>query len=329
VLLSVSSTMSTSELAMTYAALILHDDGVPVTADKLAAIVKAAGVTVEPYWPGLFAKFLDSKDMGDLIANVGSGASTRPDIRSARRQVGVPYARAGQEHAGMVMGVQQLQPRSMQVGCATGREAFRIRPWVRSGLRATHQRIGGDRWYRNPRVSLRSNVVRAGPHAGSGSFFPPPLVCDARCLCGRVRDRCACPAIHWGAVVPRQGVRAASWRLPHGLLLEAGAAQGECAGDAGVHPQARSQLEVNLCEAPKYMCDGLTDASDVEVTQAAAVALRLRRRAVAARPPRRRRPPSPSPRRRRRTWASTCSTKCLHPLIQCRTSLSSIVSNAV
>ena len=66
--------MSNSELAMTYAALILHDDGIPVTADKLSAITKAAGVTVEPYWPGLFAKFLESKDMGDLIGNVGAGA---------------------------------------------------------------------------------------------------------------------------------------------------------------------------------------------------------------------------------------------------------------
>ena len=46
------------DLAFTYAALILSDDGQEVTADKMDTIVKAAGVTVEPYWSMLFGKFL-------------------------------------------------------------------------------------------------------------------------------------------------------------------------------------------------------------------------------------------------------------------------------
>lgn len=37
--------------------------------------MKAAGVTIEPYWAGLFAKLLATKNVGDLIANVGSGAT--------------------------------------------------------------------------------------------------------------------------------------------------------------------------------------------------------------------------------------------------------------
>ena len=48
--------MSNSELACVYAALILADDDVTITPEKLATIIKAAGVEVEPYWPGLFAK---------------------------------------------------------------------------------------------------------------------------------------------------------------------------------------------------------------------------------------------------------------------------------
>ena len=49
--------MSNAELANAYAALILADDGVDVTADKLTTIIKAAGIQdVEPIWSTLFAK---------------------------------------------------------------------------------------------------------------------------------------------------------------------------------------------------------------------------------------------------------------------------------
>ena len=61
------------DLACTYAALILADDGQEVTADKLAAVVAAAGVEIEPYWVGLFSKFLEKKPVMDLISNVGAG----------------------------------------------------------------------------------------------------------------------------------------------------------------------------------------------------------------------------------------------------------------
>lgn len=56
--------MSTQEeLACVYAALILQDDDVPITADKINAIIKAAGVEVEPFWAGLFAKALEGCDV--------------------------------------------------------------------------------------------------------------------------------------------------------------------------------------------------------------------------------------------------------------------------
>ncbi|KAG0554969.1 hypothetical protein M758_12G137400 [Ceratodon purpureus] len=65
--------MSVSELACTYACLILHDDGIAITADKIATLVKAAGVSVEGYWPSLFAKLCEKRSVEDLITNVGSG----------------------------------------------------------------------------------------------------------------------------------------------------------------------------------------------------------------------------------------------------------------
>jgi len=42
-------------------------------ADNINSLVKAAGVTVEPYWPSLFAKLFSKKSVEDLIANVGAG----------------------------------------------------------------------------------------------------------------------------------------------------------------------------------------------------------------------------------------------------------------
>ncbi|EON62763.1 hypothetical protein W97_01988 [Coniosporium apollinis CBS 100218] len=66
--------MSNAELATSYAALILADDGVDITADKLQTLIKAANVQdVEPIWTTLFAKALEGKDVKDLLMNVGSG----------------------------------------------------------------------------------------------------------------------------------------------------------------------------------------------------------------------------------------------------------------
>ncbi|KAK4095410.1 hypothetical protein Purlil1_206 [Purpureocillium lilacinum] len=83
--------MSTSELASSYAALILADDGLEITvsvsnrararthilavdADKLVSLIKGAGIDdVEPIWCSIFAKALEGKDVKDLLVNVGSG----------------------------------------------------------------------------------------------------------------------------------------------------------------------------------------------------------------------------------------------------------------
>ncbi|KAI0171016.1 60S acidic ribosomal protein P1 [Pestalotiopsis sp. NC0098] len=66
--------MSTAELAASYAALALADDGVEITADKLQTLIKAAKIVdVEPIWTSLFAKALEGKDVKELLSNVGSG----------------------------------------------------------------------------------------------------------------------------------------------------------------------------------------------------------------------------------------------------------------
>ncbi|XWS46302.1 hypothetical protein CRYUN_Cryun14cG0054100 [Craigia yunnanensis] len=74
---------SVSEAACSYAALILHDDGIAITAEKIATIVKAANVSVESYWPSLFAKLFEKCNIEDLITNVGAGGSGAPVAAAA------------------------------------------------------------------------------------------------------------------------------------------------------------------------------------------------------------------------------------------------------
>ncbi|GAB7335292.1 hypothetical protein MBLNU13_g07696t1 [Cladosporium sp. NU13] len=71
--------MSAAELASSYAALILADEGLEITADKLQALISAAKVPeIEPIWTSLFAKALEGKDVKDLLLNVGSGGAAAP-----------------------------------------------------------------------------------------------------------------------------------------------------------------------------------------------------------------------------------------------------------
>merc|ERR1711860_486217 len=76
--ISSSKDKMADELACVYAALVLLDDDVAITAEKISTILKAADVKVEPYWPGLFAKALEGVDVKALITNVGSGAGAAP-----------------------------------------------------------------------------------------------------------------------------------------------------------------------------------------------------------------------------------------------------------
>ncbi|KAF2461289.1 60s acidic ribosomal protein-domain-containing protein [Lineolata rhizophorae] len=92
--------MSTAELASSYAALILADDGVEITADKLQSLIKAADVPdIEPIWTQLFAKALEGKDVKDLLMNVGAGggAAAAPAAGGAAGGEAAPAEEAKEE----------------------------------------------------------------------------------------------------------------------------------------------------------------------------------------------------------------------------------------
>ncbi|KAF9220651.1 hypothetical protein BS17DRAFT_786903 [Gyrodon lividus] len=67
------SSQASIELAATYAALILADEGIEITSDKILALTTAADIDLEPIWATLLAKALEGKNVKDLLSNVGAG----------------------------------------------------------------------------------------------------------------------------------------------------------------------------------------------------------------------------------------------------------------
>ncbi|KAH0790059.1 60S acidic ribosomal protein P1 [Histomonas meleagridis] len=67
--------MASPELAVVYAALILNDDGIEITADKINKIISAAGVKLESYWVDLFAEYFKNHDITELVKGTALGGA--------------------------------------------------------------------------------------------------------------------------------------------------------------------------------------------------------------------------------------------------------------
>ena len=67
------------ELCCVYAGLLLFDDGMDITADKIQKIIKASGNEVDGYYPEFFAKYLAKTDIKSMLtvtpAAGGAGAA--------------------------------------------------------------------------------------------------------------------------------------------------------------------------------------------------------------------------------------------------------------
>ncbi|KAL3653723.1 hypothetical protein CASFOL_003404 [Castilleja foliolosa] len=64
------------------------------SAEKIATLVKAANLTVESYWPSLFAKLCEKKNIEDLIMNVGSGGGAAVSVSAPAASGGAAAAAA-------------------------------------------------------------------------------------------------------------------------------------------------------------------------------------------------------------------------------------------
>jgi len=86
-----------SELLVTFAALILHDDKVEINEENISKLIAAAGATVEPYWPKLFAGLLEGRDVGALLVASGPSASAPAAAAPAAAAAGGKGAPAKKE----------------------------------------------------------------------------------------------------------------------------------------------------------------------------------------------------------------------------------------
>lgn len=78
--------MASPELACVYAALILNDDNIEITNDKIKAILNSAGVQVESYWIDLFSEYFKTHDITELIKGTPLGGSQTTISSSADNQ---------------------------------------------------------------------------------------------------------------------------------------------------------------------------------------------------------------------------------------------------
>eukprot|EP01132_Coremiostelium_polycephalum_P004145 gene4145-5186_t len=85
------------QLACIYSALLLHDDGIEITDDKIKTLLKAANVEVAPHWPGLYARLLKKTNIKDLLLNAGSSAAAAAPAATPAAAAAAPAAAAKKE----------------------------------------------------------------------------------------------------------------------------------------------------------------------------------------------------------------------------------------
>merc|ERR1711924_316766 len=71
--------MSAGEQGCSYAAMLLHSDGIEVNEDNMIKVLKAANIEFESYWPALFCKALgDADNITKLISPPVCGGGGGP-----------------------------------------------------------------------------------------------------------------------------------------------------------------------------------------------------------------------------------------------------------
>ncbi|KAL1801507.1 ribosomal protein P1 [Alternaria dauci] len=94
-----STTTNKSEQAVAYAALILADENITITPEKLQALLKAAGLEdVEPIWTTLFANALKDKNVKEVLTAVTAAPAGRNTPGDTKEDGKLPGEDGGNEN---------------------------------------------------------------------------------------------------------------------------------------------------------------------------------------------------------------------------------------
>lgn len=74
------------ELCCVYAALILQDEKMEISSEKLEKLLNVTKNKVEPYWPSLFAKALKGVNVMDLITKSAPVASSSAAVEAPKEK---------------------------------------------------------------------------------------------------------------------------------------------------------------------------------------------------------------------------------------------------
>mmetsp|Transcript_26473 Transcript_26473/g.47520 ORF Transcript_26473/g.47520 Transcript_26473/m.47520 type:complete len:126 (+) Transcript_26473:1059-1436(+) len=85
------------ELAVSYAALLLHDEKLEITAANINKVLTAAHVKVEAYWPSLFASAIKGKDISRLLSGAGASSAGPAAPAAAAQTAGATPAATKKE----------------------------------------------------------------------------------------------------------------------------------------------------------------------------------------------------------------------------------------
>jgi large subunit ribosomal protein LP1 len=85
------------ELAVVYAALVLHDDQIPLSGDKIRTLLSVAGVNVDAFWVDLFVEYFKNHSLASLLTGTALGGAGGPSSGPAASGGAAPAAEEKKE----------------------------------------------------------------------------------------------------------------------------------------------------------------------------------------------------------------------------------------
>ncbi|KAK8843897.1 60S acidic ribosomal protein P1 [Tritrichomonas musculus] len=74
--------MTSPELSCVYASLILNDDNVEITSEKINTLLNAAGIKIDSYWADIFAEYCKTHDISEITKRTNLGGNSTTESRN-------------------------------------------------------------------------------------------------------------------------------------------------------------------------------------------------------------------------------------------------------